>query len=243
MPRTNLKQLSQKRAADKVASKMAGKTKQKPDATTTTSPVIALVNPSTSTPTSSNQKAYMGIYNAAVVVPDLPTLTPDSVSGMLPEFSESAYSIKDPLNLPETLPQVTETQFNKAESTYQGTLRALKLTGMAFDVADARFTVVGKRAKAFGSGIRAATAVERVRGDYLDYQSQVEVTNQKSVALANNQAKTINDRAVLIHTQDSIDEKLKQAETDAEMARQKTAEKQNQLAEFKKQLGEYLPSK
>jgi GTP-sensing pleiotropic transcriptional regulator CodY len=160
---------------------------------------------------------------------------------MLPQFNEGAYIISDPLTPPETLPQVTETQFNKSEAVYQGTLRALKLTGMAFDVADARFTVIGKRGKAFGSGIKAATAVERVKGDYQDYLSQVETTAQKTANFENNQAKTVNDRAVSVHTQASMDEKLKQAESDADMARQKTAEKQNQLAEFKKSLGEYLP--
>jgi hypothetical protein len=162
---------------------------------------------------------------------------------MLPQFNESAYVISDPLNPPETLPQISESQFNKLETTYQGSIRALKATGLALDVADARFTVIGKRAKAFSSGIKAATAVERVRGDYEDYLSQVETTAQKTVARENNQAKTISDRAVSVHTQASMDEKLKQAEADAEMARQKTAEKQNQLTEFKKSLGEYLPSK
>lgn len=242
MARTNLKTAAQKRAADKVASKVAKNAKSKADFTTPASPTTALTAPKTSTPTSTAQKVSTGISNASTEVPGLSALLPDSVAGMLPKFDDSAYSISDPLNPPETLPQVTETQFNKSESTYQGAIRALKLSGMAFDLTDARFTVIGKRAKAFGSGIRAATATERVRGDYLDYQSQVETTAQKSVALENNQAKTVNDRAVSVHTQASMDEKLKQAETDADLARQKTAEKQNQLTEFKKQLGEYLPT-
>jgi|ERR671933_1322161 hypothetical protein len=243
MPRTNLKGTARKRAADKVASKVANRSKAENDSVSTASSVATLATPNTSTSASNGHKPSTSVSNTSTVVPGLLALSPDSVVGMLPQFNEGAYVISDPLNPPETLPQVTETQFNKAESTYQGTLRALKLTGMAFDVADARFTVIGKRAKAFGSGIKAATAVEKVKGDYLDYQSQVEVTNQKTVALENNQAKTVNDRLIAVHTQASMDEKLKQAETDAEMARQKTSEKQNQLAEFKKQLGEYLPSR
>lgn len=238
MARLNLKEAAQKRAASKVASKVARGSKSKTDK----SPATALVMPNTSTPTSNGNQFSTSFSTTSTEVPGLPALSPDSVAGMLPQFNEESYVISDPLNPPESLPQISETQFNKAESTYQGTLRALKLSGMAFDVADARFTVIGKRAKAFGSGIKAATAVERVKGDYLDYQSQLETTNQKSVALENNQAKTANDRAVSVHTQAFMDEKLKQAEADADMARQKTAEKQNQLAEFKKQLGEYLPS-
>ncbi len=247
MPRTNLKQSAQKRAANKVASKVAKTTKAKTDSKTAPSPTTALASPGISTATSTTSKPVTATTttanNAAVVVPSLPGLSPSSVAGMLPQFDEESYSISDPLNPAETPPPVTEPQFNKSEAIYQGTLRALKLTGMAFDVADTRFTVIGKRAKAFGSGIRAATAVERVRGDYLDYQTQLETTAQKTVTLDMAQAKTVNDRAASVHAQSEMDEKLEQAKTSADLARQKTAEKQNQLVEFKKSLGEYLPAK
>lgn len=249
MARTSLKDATKQRAARKVAQKVAGKgtkTTSKTPAPSESTPVSVPTTPTTTTsitPTSNGHKpTVVTNNNTAVVVPGLPALAPDSVAGMLPQFNEGAYVINDPLNPPETLPQVTETQFNKAEAILKGTDRALKLTGLAMDVADTRFTVIGKRAKAFGSGIKAATAIERVKGDYLDYQSQVETTSQKSIALENNQAKTINERSISTHTQASMDEKLKQAEADADMARQKTAEKQNQLAEFKKQLGDYLPA-
>lgn len=233
MARPNLKSAAQKRAASKVASKVAKRQNSKSN---------SLTKPLSPTPPPNENKPATSASNISTVIPGLSALLPDSVSGMLPEFNDLDYAINNPLAPPETLPQVSETQYSKAESTYQGALRALKLTGMAFDVADTRFTVIGKRAKAFGSGIKTATAIERVKGDYLDYQNQVETTNQKMVALENNQAKTINERSISAQSQAVMNEKLKQAENDAEMARQKTAEKQNQLAEFKKQLGEYLPS-
>jgi mannitol-specific phosphotransferase system IIBC component len=45
-----------------------------------------------------------------------------------------------------------------------------------------------------------------------------------------------------LHSQTEMDEKLKQAQTSADLARQKTQEKQSQLSQFKKQLGEYIPA-
>ncbi len=247
MPRANLKTAAQQRAASKVATRVAKGSKSKTTSTGDSSPVVALPTPSSVTPTSTTSrpittasKPITTATNGAVVVPGLSAITPEQVSGMLPQFNEAQYQISDPLAPSENLPQVTETQFNKSEAVYQGTIRALKLTGMAFDVADQKFTVIGKRAKAFGSGVKAATAVERVKGDYLDYQSQLETTAQKSVTLDTAQSQTVNDRAVSVHSQSQMDERLKQAESDAEMARQKTAEKQNKLAEFKKSLGEYL---
>ncbi len=243
MPRANLKTAAQQRAASKVASRVAKGSKSKASSTGDSSSVVALPTPNTVTSTSATSKPITTASNGSVVVPGLTALTPDNVAGMLPQFNEGQYRISDPLSPPENLPQVSETQFNKSEGIYQGTIRALKLTGMAFDVADQNFTVIGKRAKAFGSGIKAATAVERVRGDYLDYQSQLETTAQKSVTLDIAQSQTVNDRAVSVHSQSQMDEKLKQAESDADLARQKTAEKQNKLAEFKKSLGEYLVSR
>jgi len=101
----------------------------------------------------------------------------------MPQFQESSYAISDPLNPPENLPQVTEAQFDKGMTIYEGTQRALKLTGAAFDTTHERFTVIGKQAKAFGAGIKAATEFEKVKGDYLDYQGQLENNEQKGISL------------------------------------------------------------
>jgi hypothetical protein len=125
---------------------------------------------------------------------------------------------------------------------YEGVLRALKLTGTGFDVSRERFSTISKQAKAFGAGIKAATALEQVKGDYLDYQNQLETTQQKGVSLEVSQVKTATDRNVALHSQSEMDEKLKQAEIATDLSRQKTQEKQSQLSEFKKQLGAYLPA-
>jgi hypothetical protein len=121
----------------------------------------------------------------------------------------------------------------------EGTQRALKLTGAAFDTTRERFTVVGKQAKAFGAGIKAATEFEKVKGDFLDYQGQLETNEQKGISLGVSQHKTVTDRTAAVHTTASLDEKLKQAEIAAELARASTQDKQNKLDEYRKSLGQY----
>ena len=176
-------------------------------------------------------------YRALLNTPS--NISPDRISEMLPQFNESAYQITDPLNPSETLPQATEAQFDKGMTIYEGTQRALKLTGAAFDTTRERFTTLGKQAKAFGAGVKAATEFERVKGDFLDYQNQLQTNEQKGVALDVSQHKTTSDRAKSVYDKEGLDEKLKQSEVAAELARVQTRDKQNKLDEFKKSLGEY----
>ncbi len=251
MPRPSLKTASKTRkaaraktAAKKVAEKVAtGSQKKTTKADSSPVPTISNASQTATTPlvkTSGNGAVSSG--NTVVTVPGLIGFTPESVAGMLPQFNADSYLISDPLNPPETLPQVTQVQFDKGMRIYEGSTRALNLIGAGLDLSRERFTAISKQAKAFGAGIKAATALEQVKGDYLDYQNQLETTQQKGVTLENSQAKTTNDRNVAIHSQTEMDEKLKQAQTSADLARQKTQEKQSQLSEFKKQLGEYIPA-
>jgi hypothetical protein len=219
-------------AAKNVASKLAGNSKAKATTANVDKPVAAAT------------LAYSPAVNttpaAAFVVPGLPTnITPDAVVGMMPKFDESAYQIIDPLNPPETLPQATEAQFDKGMTIYEGTQRALKLTGAAFDTTRERFTTLGKQAKAFGAGVKAATEFERVKGDFIDYQGQLQTNEQKSISLSVSQHKTTTDRTAATHKTADMDEKLKQAEIAADLARATTQDKQNKLDEFRKSLGEY----
>jgi hypothetical protein len=114
---------------------------------------------------------------------------------------------------------ISEGQFDKGMGIYEGTQRSLKLTGAAFDTVRERFTVVGKQGKAYGAGIKAATEFEKVKGDYLDYQGQLETNEQKQIGLGISQHKTTTDRTAAVHTTASLDEKLKQAEIAAELTR------------------------
>jgi len=219
---------SRKTTAKAVAEKIAGK-----GSTKSTSAVADKIPVASSPIVSSNSTGF------STVVPGLIGITPDAVAGMMPEFQENSYAITDPLNPPESLPQVTEAQFDKGMGIYEGTQRALKLTGAAFDVTRERFTVVGKQAKAFGAGIKAATEFEKVKGDFLDYQGQLETNEQKGISLGVSQHKTVTDRTAAVHTTTSLDEKLKQAEIAAQLARATTEDKQSKLDEYRKSLGQY----
>jgi hypothetical protein len=225
MPRPSLSR-SRKTTAKAVAEKIAGGKKS-------TSAVADKISVASSPIVNSNNTSF------STVVPGLVGITPDAVAGMMPQFQENSYAITDPLNPPESLPQVSELQFDKGMTIYEGIQRALKLTGAAFDTTRERFTVVGKQAKAFGAGIKAATEFERVTGDFLDYQGQLETNQQKGINLEVSQHKTTTDRTAAVHTTTSLDEKLKQAEIAAQLARATTEDKQSKLDEYRKSLGQY----
>lgn len=222
---------ARKTTAKAVADKIAGKKTTK--STNTVADKIPVATTITA-PSNSNSATF------STVVPGLVGITPDAIAGMMPQFQENDYVISDPLNPPETLPQVTEAQFDKGMGIYEGTQRALKLTGAAFDTTRERFTVVGKQAKAFGAGVKAATEFEKVKGDYLDYQGQLETNEQKGISLGVSQHKTTTDRSGATHKTADMDEKLKQSELAAELARANTQDKQNKLDEFRKSLGQYV---
>jgi hypothetical protein len=177
------------------------------------------------------------------VIPGLPnTLTPNQVSGVMPKFNDAAYNIDDPLNPSDSLPQATISEYDRGMTIYEGTQRALKLVGAAMDTTAQKFVVINKQAKAYGEGVKAATQIEKVRGDYTDYLNQVQVNQQKDVALDVNTHKTTVETDKAVHSKATLDEQLKQAEKDAELARAKTREKQNKLDEFLKELGEITVS-
>jgi hypothetical protein len=162
--------------------------------------------------------------------------TPDNIQGMLPQFDEGKYQITDSLNPPADIPQVSQQQFDKSEAIYQGGIRAIKLTGMGFDLAKERFVTLRKKVSAFGSGVKLATEVEKVKGDFLDYLNQGETNKQKNVALGVSQHKTTTDTQKAVYDVQSMDEKLEQSRIAAELAKAQTTEKLSGLQEFQKQL-------
>jgi len=249
MPQRNLKQATQDRAgkktglrksstpAKKAAKSVAKKAPKEPNKQKI--PLIALGNNNV---ISRGNGTRRGAVTEAKI-PGLPVLVPDQISAQLPTWNPEAYKIADPLNPNPSIPQVSQVDYDAGEAIYQGGIRAVKLTGLSFDLGKEVFTTIGKQAKAFGAGIKAATAVEAVRGDYYDYLSQVESSDQKSIALSNNTYKTDTDRDIAVHTQSELDEKLNQAEIAADMARAKTEEKQSSLNQFRSQLGTLTAAK
>jgi hypothetical protein len=226
----NLRQATQARAGKKAANRVA-KAPKAPKAPKNSAPAKSVSSPTTAAIAPSKGNAI-----TSVSVPGLPTLIPDQIASQMLQFSPESYQITDPLNPPSSIPQVSQTDYDEREAIYEGGIRALKLTGLGFDLTREKFTVIGKQAKAFGAGIKAATAIESVKGDYLDYQSQVETTSQKSIALGTNQHKTTTEQTKAGYSQQEMDEKLEQARIAADLAAEQTKEKQSGLDQFRKQL-------
>ncbi|NES01241.1 MAG: hypothetical protein F6J86_47065 [Symploca sp. SIO1B1] len=109
-------------------------------------------------------KAKTTVQNATsnASIPTLNFTSPSEVEGQLPQFNPQQYQVSDPLSPPESMPQVTQSQFVSASRIYDGGMRALQLTGKAFDLTRERFVVEGKKAKTFSAGVQTATAFEKV---------------------------------------------------------------------------------
>lgn len=208
-----------KKAAAAVASKIGGNASNVPPTS----------NPATTA--SAIAKTTSDIY-----VPGLINFTPNDIEGSLPSHMDASYQVVDPLNPPETMPQVSQQQYDKAEAIYQGGLRALKLTGLSFDVVKERFSTLKKKVSAVGAGVKLATEVERVKGDFFDYLNQLETNKQKNLALSVSQHKTTTDTQKAAYDIQSMDEKLEQSRIAAELATLQTQEKLSGLNEFQKQL-------
>ncbi|NEP12035.1 MAG: hypothetical protein F6K14_17865 [Symploca sp. SIO2C1] len=234
MPRPSLKSQAAKRKAvaeAKKATKTTKTTKTSPAKSKTTATKTSSTVSKTSSPGLTTPKV-----STSTLVPGLTTITPNDVAGMMPQFDASNYDIGDPLKPPSNIPQISEGEFDAGMSIYEGAVRALKLTGTAFDVTRERFTTEGKKAKAFGAGVKAATEFERVKGDYIDYLTQLETTTQKEsgLSLAQKRTQFVLDSAV--ESAAEMDEKFEIARLGAELARLQRQDKQTKLDEFRKQL-------
>jgi len=241
MPRPSIKSQAAKRKAEAEAKKATKTTKTKttPAKSKTTTSKSSQATKTTATKTTSNQtapKSNISTTSKTTLVPGLTSIDPSDISGMLPQFDASSYNITDPLKPPTNLPQISEAEFDVGMNTYQGAIRALKLTGTAFDVTRERFTTEGKKAKAFGAGVKAATDFEKVKADFIDYQTQLETNTQKEsgLSLAIKRTQFVQDMAV--ESEAEMTEKLESAKVGAEMARLQRQDKQSKLDEFRKQL-------
>jgi len=207
-----------KKAASTVASKISNNGSSPTSSTNTVANSSALANSQTS-----------------ISIPGLMEFTPDNIQGMLPQFDEGSYQVSDPLN-PGEIPQVSQQQYDKSEGSYQGGIRALKLTGMAFDLTKERLTTLRKKVSAFGSGVKLSTEIEKVKGDFFDYLNQGEANKQKSIAYSVATHKTSTDGQKAVFDTQTMDEKLEQSRIAADLAKAQTQEKLSGLLEFQKQL-------
>ena len=191
-------------------------------------------SPTSSTNTVANSSAIAN-SQTSISIPGLMEFTPDNIQGMLPQFDEGSYQVSDPLN-PGEIPQVSQQQYDKSEGSYQGGIRALKLTGMAFDLTKERLTTLRKKVSAFGSGVKLSTEIEKVKGDFFDYLNQGEANKQKSIAYSVATHKTSTDGQKAVFDTQTMDEKLEQSRIAADLAKAQTQERLSGLLEFQKQL-------
>jgi len=207
-----------KKAASTVASKLGNNGSSPNSATNTATDASAIANSQTS-----------------ISIPGLMEFNPDNIQGMLPQFDEGSYQVSDPLNPPE-IPQISQQQYDRSEATYQGGIRALKLTGLSFDLTKERFTTLRKKVSAFGSGVKLSTEIEKVKSDFLDYLNQGETNKQKNIAYSVATHKTSTDGQKAVFDTQTMDEKLEQSRIAADLAKAQTQEKLSGLTEFQKQL-------
>jgi hypothetical protein len=95
---------SRKTTAKAVAEKIAGKGSTKATSASTVADKI---------PVASSPIVNSSSTGFSTVVPGLIGINPDGIAAMMPQFQENSYAITDPLNPPESLPQVSEAQFDK----------------------------------------------------------------------------------------------------------------------------------
>ncbi len=218
---------SRKNAAKAVANKIASKVSSVTEKIATTP---------TATSTATSSQATVTNNKTSINVPGLMDFAPEKIAGALPQFDDSKYQVTDPLNPSESIPQLSQQAYDKTEAIYQGGIRALKATGLSFDLTKERFTTLKKKVSAYGSGVKLATEIERVKGDFLDYLNQGESNKQKNTALNVATHKTSVDTQKAIYDVQAMNEGLEQSRISAEMATAKTQEKLSGLAEFQKQL-------
>lgn len=216
--------------------KASGNTTPKTTSTPASKPTAKPAATTPSSPLSANTPKQNSSNLAVPTVPGLLDFTPDKIEAELPKYEDSKFKVSDPLNPSESIPQITKEQFEKNTSIYEGGIRAVKSYGLAFDLTKERFVTSRKKVSAIGAGVKLATEIRKVQGDYIDFLNIGEANNQKLVSLGVSQHKTITDSQKAQYDIRSLDEGLEQSRIKAEDAATKTLEAANKLAEFQKQL-------
>ena len=161
-----------------------------------------------------------------LTIQGLSELTPDTVHESIPTYNPGDYDVSDPLNPPETLPRVTDEQFDKNRLIYKETQNALDSVGLAMDTTKKRFEVIGKQAKAIGAGIDAATTINETKGRAVKYRTSEELLEQEFLKLDIAGRQTTTATQVRDYTFTSLDEDIEQARIKSEIA----AAKSNKLS-------------
>ena len=229
MPRARLNDASKARAAQKAKKNLAKSTSPAPPKSSVSSTLLVPA------------KTSQGSSSIRVVDKNLPaglpTLEPSQIESHLPKIDISRYKISDPHKLPDSLPQVSDSQLEKNKTLAKGAMNAQASEIEALKVVEGTFNVIGQQAKTFGSGVKAGIEILKAKGTYLDYLNQEETNNQKSNQLDFNTYKTDREAEISVQDKLTLDEKLRQATIKAEKAKLQSDELDNELAEARKKVG------
>ena len=157
-----------------------------------------------------------------LTIQGLSDLTPDSVHESVPAYNPSDYNISDPLAPSESLPRVSDEQFDRHQIIYKETQNALDSVGLAMDTTKKRFDVIGKQAKAIGAGIDAATVINETKGRAVKYRTSEELLEQEFLKLDIATRQTTTATQVRDYTFTSLDEDIEQARLKSEIAAAKS---------------------
>ncbi|NER45846.1 MAG: hypothetical protein F6J92_03995 [Symploca sp. SIO1A3] len=246
MPK-NLKAESDKIQAARKARNAAANAKKKttttPKKTTTTAKKKTTTTPKKTT--KSNTKSTGGKVSVTskkntvkTIQLGVDSVTPEMVVKTLPSFNPNDYGISNPLQPPQNLPQVNELDFESLMSTYQGAIRALKLTGQAFDLTGERYVTEGKKAKAYGAGLDAGIEFEKAKAKLYKYHTQVENTDQAESHYNLAVKRTGVVEKINEYAGTELDENLEKARVKSEAAKLQRQSAESKLSELQKQLGE-----
>lgn len=164
-----------------------------------------------------------------LTIQGLSDMTPDTVHESMPTYNPTDYNISDPLAPSESLPRVTEDQFEQNKIIYKETQNALDSVGMAMDTTKKRFEVIGKQARAIGAGIDAATTINETKGKAVRYQTSEELLEQEFLKLDIASHQTTTATQVRDYTYTSLDEDIEQARIKSEIAAAKSNKLESDL--------------
>jgi hypothetical protein len=175
-------------------------------------------------------------YHTASGLKGLPDITLENLETHIPKVP--TLKIADPLKPPEDAPRQTDSQREKTKIIYSEIVNANLTMGDAAKAVKTRFDAQSEQVKAFGSGVKLATEVEKVRGNVLDYHKTVEDNKQKFVGLVTSEYKTGIDVSKAVHQKVDLDAQLSEAENKALLSVSKAQKSREALENFRKQLGQ-----
>ena len=233
MARESIKQAAERRKAEREAAKAIPKRTTRtrtPSATKAAEPKATKVSQ-----TKSNGSLAV-TSNPNSLISGYTEISQAVANELIPQFDGSRYQVSDPLNPPETLPQISEAQHTKATRIYEGSKRALDAEGQNIDLAAKRLTVETKKANAYTTLMNMGQAFQKAKGSELDYLSQVEITQQKQTKLDVERLRTTHIASVAVETENELDETLETSKIKAQIASARRQAAQTKLDELRKEL-------